>query len=573
MLPPAALIVLFFLALAGVASSAIVSSDVFFFLLAALAPVATSSVVTYDWNVTWVWAAPDGFGRPVVGINGQWPCPSIEATVGDTVVVNLLNFLGNQTTGIHFHGINQIKTAEMDGPSGTTQCSVPPDTAVKYQFTVDAPGTYWYHSHDMGQYPDGFRGPLIVHDPADPFKGLYDEEHIMSITDWYHNDSITLVRGMLTPSNTVFRPPFPDTILVNDGQGFEINVTKGKTYRFRIINYAAIAAAMVNFGNLTMGVITSDASYVKNEAVSQLRIAPAQRHDILVTVGDQDAGNYPVLVGLDMNRDWTNSSGLSWQHNYTGHMVLDLSLPLLAAEPVDQWLPADDAFFKPYNDIAAYSPYDKLITLDFSFCLDQNGYPRSCFNDLTYISQQVPTLYSAATTNDSNTNPVVYGQVNPFIVDYGDTVQIVINNLDAAGHPFHLHGHQFQVLYRAASGFGPWPGDEGLPYAAHPPWRDVVAVMPNSYAVLRFHATNPGVWLFHCHVEWHVEMGLTATVIEAPDRLRDMPFPADHIEACRRMGIPYQGNAAGNTENFTDTSGFITVPPTTYNGALYLPAT
>lgn len=50
---------------------------------------------------------------------------------------------------------------------------------------ADAPGTYWYHSHNMGQYPDGLRGPLIVHDPLDPYAGKYDEEVILTVTDWY----------------------------------------------------------------------------------------------------------------------------------------------------------------------------------------------------------------------------------------------------------------------------------------------------------------------------------------------------------------------------------------------------
>ncbi len=105
--------------------------------------LARASTVTYDWNVTWVWAKPDGFGRPVIGINNQWPCPPIAATVGDTVVVNLNNQLGNQTTGLHFHGINQVQTPDMDGPSGVTQCPLPPDLSVTYQFTADAPGTFW----------------------------------------------------------------------------------------------------------------------------------------------------------------------------------------------------------------------------------------------------------------------------------------------------------------------------------------------------------------------------------------------------------------------------------------------
>lgn len=41
------------------------------------------------------------------------------------------------------------------------------------------------HSHNMGQYPDGLRGPLIVQDPFDPYKDQYTDEEILIISDWY----------------------------------------------------------------------------------------------------------------------------------------------------------------------------------------------------------------------------------------------------------------------------------------------------------------------------------------------------------------------------------------------------
>ena len=82
-------------------------------------------------------------------------------------------------------------------------------------------------------------------------------------------------------------------------------------------------------------------------------------------------------------------------------------------------------------------------------------------------------------------------------------VDIVINNHDDAIHPFHLHGHQFQVMDRPRSGTGDYPGRTNG-FAAKPPMRDVVSVNGKSYAVLRFKASNPGVFLFHCHIEWHV---------------------------------------------------------------------
>lgn len=81
-------------------------------------------------------------------------------------------------------------------------------------------------------------------------------------------------------------------------------------------------------------------------------------------------------------------------------------------------------------------------------------------------------------------------------------------------------------------------------------------VHPNGNIVLRFRADNPGVWLFHCHVEWHVASGLVATMIEAPEELqKTLTIPEDHLEACRAQNIPVAGNAAGNTKNLLDLTG------------------
>ena len=106
-------------------------------LLAVLFPLSFAATVTYDFNITWVLANPDNaFVRPVVGINGQWPLPHITATVNDTIVVNVINQLGNETSSLHFHGIYMNGTTDMDGPVGTTQCAILPGGSFTYNFTV-----------------------------------------------------------------------------------------------------------------------------------------------------------------------------------------------------------------------------------------------------------------------------------------------------------------------------------------------------------------------------------------------------------------------------------------------------
>ena len=88
--------------------------------------------------------------------------------------------------------------------------------------------------------------------------------------------------------------------------------------------------------------------------------------------------------------------------------------------------------------------------------------------------------------------------------------------------------------------------------------RDTVLVRPNGNLVLRFRADNPGVWLFHCHIEWHVASGLVATLIEDPLGLQKQlngHIPTDHLANCAAGKVPTAGNAAGNTQNLLDLSG------------------
>ncbi|KAI1662767.1 putative ferroxidase [Daldinia decipiens] len=540
-------------------------------LLIALTQATGSSAktVTYDWNVTWVFASPDGFGRPVIGINDAWPCPTIEANVGDFVSIDLNNKLGNETTGLHFHGINQISSNSMDGAVGTNQCPLPPDHSVRYRFYADAPGTYWYHSHSMGQYPDGFRGPLIIHDPDDPYKDDYDEEVILTLSDWYRDQTPTLMEAMINPNNTQFAPPLPNSTIVNDGDGSHISVEAGKTYRFRIINWSAMFSTFLYFDSLDMDVISIDASYVQRQTAQQLRISAAQRFDALITIPEDTDRNYPYLVALDVNQDFADKNPprpILYPFNVTGMLITDSDKDTSGTVTVQAFEPFDDTTFQPHDNESVYEPVDKQLVLNFDYCFDANDYPRACFNDTTYIAQKVPALYTAASLGENNTETAAYGQVNAFVVEYGEILEIIVNNNNDAIHPFHLHGHQFQVLARPESQTGNWSADVTINDI--PPRRDTVAVNPKSYAVFRIKAENPGVFLFHCHVEWHVEMGLSITLIEAPDKLRNYTIPQDHLDACDAMGIPTTGNAAGN-EDWANTDRFVTVPPTTYTGSMY----
>ena len=95
----------------------------------------------------------------------------------------------------HWHGIFQKTTNWADGGAFVNQCPIVPSHNFTYTFDtteqavllstylthmvklITLPllqGTYWYHSHYEAQYCDGLRGPLVVYDPLDPHRDLYD---------------------------------------------------------------------------------------------------------------------------------------------------------------------------------------------------------------------------------------------------------------------------------------------------------------------------------------------------------------------------------------------------------------
>lgn len=82
----------------------------------------TGVVRRYNFTVARQTLAPDGFERPMIHVNGQYPGPSIEANWGDTIEVTVNNqiFGPDEGTSLHFHGFLQHKTPWMDGASGTS---------------------------------------------------------------------------------------------------------------------------------------------------------------------------------------------------------------------------------------------------------------------------------------------------------------------------------------------------------------------------------------------------------------------------------------------------------------------
>jgi iron transport multicopper oxidase len=269
----------------------------------ALALVATPNPArrSFTWSVGWVRAAPDGFARPFVGINGQWPNPTISVNKGDTIVLTVTNNLGNESTAIHFHGLRQINTTYADGPSMVTQCPIQPGGTFVYQFIVDQPGTYWYHAHIGGQYIDGFRGPLIVKDVNAPYR--VDTEYVMTISDLYHSEAPPLInyyQSLGNANDNNGAEPVPNSLLINEAQNVQFPMVAGKKYLFRIINVGAFTPVYLQFDQHSMTIVEIDGVYTSQCTQDQLFITPAQRYSVIVQAKATGTQNFAIKASMSV---------------------------------------------------------------------------------------------------------------------------------------------------------------------------------------------------------------------------------------------------------------------------------
>lgn len=140
-----------------------------------------TQVREFTLSITQGLASPDGYQKPMILINGQFPGPLIEANSGDIIRVNVNNLMANWSIAVHWHGLDQKNSVEMDGVAGITQCGIPPYQNFTYEFSTEGQrGSFWYHSHLSTQYTDGMLGPLVsdaFHDVQYYLRLIYFPDH------------------------------------------------------------------------------------------------------------------------------------------------------------------------------------------------------------------------------------------------------------------------------------------------------------------------------------------------------------------------------------------------------------
>ncbi|MBJ6363684.1 multicopper oxidase family protein [Paenibacillus sp. GCM10012307] len=446
-----------------------------------------------------------GNSIPVWTFNNSVPGPQIRVKKGEVLKVNLKNELPEPVT-IHWHGIPVPN--EMDGIPGVTQNAVQPGETFTYEFKVDDPGTYWYHSHQDGvnQVDRGLYGSIIVEDDIKT-----DRDYTLVLDEWNSAgnmdmpgvdtsssdssdvDHSNMDMGESANSGTQSSVPaghdmnsMYDLFTINGKVGEQFNkllVKKDEKVRIRLIN-AGFMSHKLHIHGQEFKVISTDGQLINNPALIKdqlIDIAPGERYDIEFTANNpgewyiEEHGTADAVKGMKALIQYEGSDGPKDQPNESAEL--------------------------PTLDIAKYGQASQA-----KFSLNQK-YDLEYTMNLNTKEQKGEQIY---TINDE-----VYPNTEAIKVKKGDLVKVkLVNNSKEDEHPMHLHGHFFQVLSK-----------NGQPLEGSPIIKDTLNLKPGEEYVVAFEADNPGDWMFHCHDLHHASSGMVTHLLYTDFKSNFVPDP------------------------------------------------
>ncbi|CAJ1971188.1 unnamed protein product [Sphenostylis stenocarpa] len=558
-----------------------------------LAHLSIGGLRNYKFDVEYMIQKPDCIEEIVMGINGQFPGPTIRAHVGDILHIAVTNKLFTEGTVIHWHGIRQNGTPWADGTASISQCAITPGETFHYRFTVDKAGTYFYHGHYGMQRAAGLYGSLIV-DLAEGKKEAfhYDGEFNLLLSDWWHKTTNEQEVGL---SSIPFRwVNDPKSLLIN-GRGqyncsmaahlikttlpqckFELGeecaphilqVDPNKTYRIRIASTTSLVSLHFAIANHKMMVVEADGNYVQPFSTDIIHIHSGESYSVLITTNQDPNKNYWISVGVT-GRETTPQA-------FTILNYKNIPNSLFPTSP-----PPFTSCFGGYNLTKAFThkilalkgtpppPHyynRRLLLLNTENLVD--GCDKYAINNISLVLPSTPYLgaikYKINGAFDQNPPPdnfsADYDIFNPplnpnsksgngvYTFELNHVVDVILQNANSLNekniseiHPWHLHGHDFWVLGYGDGKFE--QGDERKFNLKNPPLRNTAVIFSYGWTALRFKADNPGVWAFHCHIEPHLQMGMGVVFAEGVERVESIPGDAIRCGFTRNIAMNKKHN-------------------------------
>ncbi len=388
-----------------------------------------------------------------LGYNGTAPGPLLRMPEGKEIVIDVRN-QSDHAELVHWHGLRTPSLQDGSMEEGTPM--IPAHGEARYVLTPSPAGTRWYHSHVMAQrnlnratYTGQF-GFLYVEPKNEP--GGFDQEVFLALREWDPYFSVS------DEGVEVAYKAFS----INDralGHGEPIRVKEGQRVMLRILNASATVTRSIAIAGHVFEVRAMDGNPVAApRKVQSLELGPAERIDAIVEM------NNPGVWILGATDDHDRTAGLGIVFEYAQR----------SGGP--QWIPPSPVRwdYTIFGTQPRPSPDAQRINLVF-----QKKFAGSRWVDKWTI------------------NGKSFPKTDDIVVRAGQRYRLVFDNRSDEAHPVHLHRHSFELVSIAGV------ATSGI-------FKDVVVVQPKSATEVDLVADNPGLTLFHCHQQMHMDYGFMA---------------------------------------------------------------
>ncbi|CAG8711285.1 10459_t:CDS:2 [Dentiscutata erythropus] len=464
----------------------------------------------------------------------KFPAPAIIAKKSQPIQIKITNDLTESTT-IHWHGLYMVGTTYSDGVPALTQCPIQPD---------------WFHNKSLvllKEYQYNTTSAATTAEPV-PYSVLINGQGQGNCEFKDFDDT---------------EPCEPEKIVES---GLKFSFKDGEEHRIHVVNGGALVEYFFSIDGHTLKVIEVEGMSVvqdKNVELHRVPIHVSQRYTIIATrtedakkdgitnfwmrmeanpecirsnteckkkkalikeinsrvyYGDENKEKIPTTERWSDLILWPNNNGWSEKIGCT-----DLNLTILSPKDDDQKL-LDN---KPYRSI----PMSIIMKTRLDSKKNYTYTTIGSVYEKKLIGSKV--IVYEAYGDDDNTLKEVYTKLENYstIQDYdwnwpttqnvftlkdsekSKLIEIAIDSADDISHPFHLHGHAFWVVEA-----------DGIKFK-DPIKRDTATVSKYGRTRIQFTADNAGVWAFHCHIEWHSDVGMVAQIIELPEEINEKIKP------------------------------------------------
>jgi FtsP/CotA-like multicopper oxidase with cupredoxin domain len=390
--------------------------------------------------------------------DGTVPGPLIEANAGDTVKVHFTNDTDEALT-VHWHGLRIDST--MDGGM-QMEDPVEPGATFDYEIVPPDAGFYWYHPHINGAtaIESGLYGAIIIHGPDDP---AVDCDLPLMLDDILLDEAEQIAPPDTDMMQLMGR--LGNVLLANGRAGRRIALTHGETVLLRLVNPSNARFWDVYLEGHTLEVVGTDGGWLPEPyEVDDLVFAPGERYMVAVRADGEAGGEYRLMNKRfqlhEQGGDMVETDPLGDGDNPV--LTFSYGAGSMAGtewqQPIVQPLPWTGAT----NVLGHHWQLDEDM-MGGTVTIDGEAYPDV---PVVAVGEDIPTTFE-------------------------------IENLSEMHHPFHIHGNNFQIV--AIDGAAP-ETPQG--------WKDTWDVPPRSTVTVVSDLSNPGDWMYHCHILEHQEDGM-----------------------------------------------------------------